>query len=372
MVRELADRATGAVLGGGNLKNGANRASGWFNQGVSLFRQGVQQGLYGVSFSEFQTGGTLEAPSRPNAVTDEDRTAARGALAANAAAETEALGRLGDLDRGRYRNVADRMGDRPVSRRALQSLLLDGQLTGSRDLQGRNTLLHNLDRLATQPLARGIDRAALLGEVTAEVENTVRIAQGNRNSCVATTASILLARTNQSEYARLVGGLASPGGSVRMAGGETLSRPDGWNAANDGDRTTSARLMQSSLLYHGAMLGSYDPAADTHRYGPLSMGGGLTGGGSARLNTQLQGRPYSTHTSTSLDRGSEWNLVTRALASGKGPFPVGLQWGSGGAHEVLLERMKGDWAIFTNPSGHRQRLSVDEFRSHLRNAEIPD
>ena len=157
-----------------------------------------------------------------------------------------------------------------------------------------------------------------------------------------------------------------------MAGGETVSRPAGWDAANDGNRTTSARLLQASLLNQGALLGTYDPARDTHTYGPLSMGGGLTGGGSARVNSQLQGKPYSTHTSTSIDRGSEWNLVTSALEAGKGPFPVGLQWGSGGAHEVLLEQIQGDWAIFTNPSGHRQRLSVDEFRSHLRNSEIPD
>ncbi|MBM3268433.1 MAG: hypothetical protein FJZ01_12350 [Candidatus Sericytochromatia bacterium] len=349
---------------------GGQKAAQAVNSGVGYFRQGVQQALYGVSYREFETGGTLEAPSPANAPSPDDVRVSRLALEAGAGAEQAALGKLAAADRDRYGHVAAPLAGRPVARQALQGLLTEGTLTGSRDLAGGQSLLQHLDALATRPLARGIDRQDLLAEVVAEIGNPTCIKQGNRNSCVATTASIALARHNPAEYARLVAGLAAPGGSVRMAGGNALTRPDGWDFADDGGRTTSARLLQSALLAEGAKVGSYDPRTDTFSAGPVPLGAGLTGGGSARINSQLQGRPFETFTSKSFSRG--WDRVTEALAAGKGPFPVGLQWGSGGAHEVLLEKIEGDWAIFVNPSGHRQRLGVAEFRSHLRNAEIPE
>ncbi len=359
-------------MGGNPTMNaiGGQKAAQWAGAGAGYFRQGVQQALYGVSYREFKTGGTLEGPSRPNAPSADDIKVSRLALDEGAGAEQTALAKLAPADRERYGAVAAPLADRPVSRQALARLLTDGKLIGSKDLAGGNTLLSNLSTLASAPLAKGIDRRDLLAEVTAELGNPVCISQGNRNSCVATTASIFLARRNPAEYTRLVTGLAAPAGEVQMAGGNTLSRPEGWNFAEDGGRTTSGRLLQSALLAQGARVGTYDPRTDTFSAGPVPLGNGLTGGGSARINTQLQGRPFETYTSKSLSRG--WDRVTDALTAGKGPFPVGLQWGSGGAHEVLLEKIEGDWAIFTNPSGHRQRLSVDEFKSHLRNAEIPE
>ncbi|MBM3274196.1 MAG: hypothetical protein FJZ00_03520 [Candidatus Sericytochromatia bacterium] len=282
-------------------------------------------------------------------------------------------------DRKRYQALAEAVGDRPVSRHALHRLLLAGQPTREVDLDRRKgpfepgrRLIDHLDRLRDAPLAPGIDRTAILAEAIAEIDDTVRIAQRGKNSCVATTATILLARQKPAEFVRIVAGLASPAGVVRMAGGKDLRRSEGWNTQDDGGRTTTSRLLQSALLNFGAALPTtYDPISDSHRFGPISTGNGLTGGGSARINSQLQGRPFEAHLFTTIDRSFEWHRVTTALAAGKGPFPVGLQWGSGGSHEVLLEGIRDSWVIFTNPSGHRQHLSVDEFRSHLRSAEIP-
>jgi hypothetical protein len=367
----------GGISRGGESK--LQRAAGLAGQGFGLFRYGVQKTLYNVSFDEFKTGGTLEAPSRPNAPSDEDLSKAREALAKGAAAEIDAMRKLSPDDRKRYQALAEAIGDRPVSRHALHRLLLGGKLTREVDLDrgkglfepGRR-LMDHLDRLRGAPLAEGIDRTALLAETIAEIDDTVRISQREKNSCVPTTATILLARQKPAEFVRLVAGLAAPAGAVRMAGGKDLRRSEGWNTQNDGGRTTTSRLLQSALLNFGAALPTtYDPVSDTHRLGPISTGNGLTGGGSARINSQLQGRPFDAHLFTSIDRSFEWHRVTTALEAGKGPFPVGLQWGSGGSHEVLLETIQDNWVIFTNPSGHRQRLSVDEFRSHLRSAEIP-
>ncbi|MDB5098178.1 MAG: hypothetical protein JWM80_2599 [Cyanobacteria bacterium RYN_339] len=106
----------------------------------------------------------------------------------------------------------------------------------------------SLDALRTQPLADGLDRQQLVAQVIQELADPSRIDQKSMNTCGATTAQILLARTHPEEYARLVAGLASPEGRVQLQDGSWLARDASWSFAGDGDRSLSSRLLQPAFM----------------------------------------------------------------------------------------------------------------------------
>ena len=86
-----------------------------------------------------------------------------------------------------YQALSASLAVNPGAQASLQELAITGKL-GTKDLKGGQTLMQNLQAIATQPLAEGVDRSKLLNEVVDELADPVCIQQEARNTCGATTA----------------------------------------------------------------------------------------------------------------------------------------------------------------------------------------
>lgn len=336
-----------------------DQASSWVQQ-----QWGIQ--VMGATHDAFRTLTDVDDPSDVNDPSGRDVEAASAAFAAGRGAEARAIAALPDAGRARYEAVAKLCEGSTLARRGLQRLLLDGQLPGPQDLRGEATLLDQLHGLATQPLAPGIDRGALVSEVVAEIENPIRINQHGKGTCGATTAQILLIRQNAGEYVRLVRGLASPAGKAQMVGGKTLSRHHDWAADNDNGRSNPSRMFQSAVMELGQLLpfSSYDNTADKTEIGGVGLFEGLMPGGVEKALDQLTGKNYEAAAAWRWNRGEVYEEMKRKLAAGQGPIPVSLTWFNGG-HFVQVDKVEGGKVTFTNPHGKVQTLDEGEFRQHL-------
>lgn len=344
-------------------------------QGFEWFRQKVQRLVLGVSFEDFKTRKVVADPGDVNRPDWHEIEKAKKEIESRAAEEKSAVDKLSPEQKKQYEALAKLTEGRPLSRWALQNLLFGGKLTGDKALRGEKTLLEELDRLATQSLGDGIKREDIVSDLVAEIENPVRINQQGKGTCVAATAQILLARKHPAEYARIVADLARPVGEAKTAKGGTLKRNNDWADSSDAGRSVPSRLIQPALMDMGQMLPQpildYDNTKDKTVLGPIPLAGGLTGGGSATINTELQNRDYDSHMFFHWNRSSKWNKVKEALEQGKGPIPCGLIWGSGGGHQLQIDKVENGTVHYTNPWGQLETMDEAEFKAHIVNAEIP-
>ncbi|HEY9766131.1 MAG TPA: hypothetical protein V6C82_07185, partial [Chroococcales cyanobacterium] len=100
-------------------------------------------------------------------------------LHANLLAEKSEMANLTLAQRADYQAISSIAAKTPAARLALQLLLHEGKLTNSRALGGEN-LLENLSDIRTQPLAPGIDRAQLMGQLIREIAYPSTISQEDR------------------------------------------------------------------------------------------------------------------------------------------------------------------------------------------------
>ncbi len=322
--------------------------------------------VLGATHGDFKSLVGVDDPSDVNDPSSQDVDAAKEAFAKHRAAEVKAVAALPEAERARYEAVAKHCEGSTLARRGLQRLLLDGQLPGAKDLRGEATLLDQLHGLATQPLAPGIDRGAMVAEVVAEVENPVRINQHGKGTCGATTAQILLIRQNPTEYVRLVRGLSSPDGAAQMFGGKTIRRHHDWAADNDNGRSNPSRMFQSAVMEFGQILpfSHYDNTDDKTVIGGVGLFGGLMPGGLAKALDQLTGKDYESTAAWRWNRGAVYDDMKKMLAAGQGPIPISLTW-NGGGHFVQVDKVENGKVTFTNPHGRVQSMDESEFRNVL-------
>jgi hypothetical protein len=310
---------------------------------------------------------TERDPSDVNHPRDGELANARTELKRNAEAERTALAKLNPDDRRRYEALSAQVMNRPMSQRALQTMLLERRLPG--------TLLAQFETMLSQPVAGGIDRAQLLGETLCEVEDPVRIAQHGKGTCGAGTAQILLARQNPAEYVRLVNGLASPKGEITMRGGAKLTRKVDWADDNDGGRSLSSRLVQPAFMEYAGFLSSitdYDNSEDKHKIGSIPLFSGLLGWGEANLLDQLTGKNYENLTPFRWNRESHWTALKLALKESKGPVPVAMTWGDqGSGHFIQVDKVENGRVYFTNPWGEQGSSEESEFKRHITQMMLP-
>jgi hypothetical protein len=330
---------------------------------------GIRWLILGPSVKEFTSRRVVDDPDTRWASTTEQREA-RARLTAQAAAEEAALSKIGQRAAG-YRAVAGALSNDPIAREALQRMLLDGRLTGAQDKLGRGDVLTHLARIQAGPLAPGLEAAELLGHLIEEAENPTKLAQEARGTCVATTATIVLARQHPAEYVRLVADMAGPSGTAVTAGGATLRRAPDWNEQDDGNRTPSMRLLQPALMELGNGIFRYDNVKDRHAVGPWALlPGGLHTGGADRVLEALTGDTWrSLPLINRLTRSWAFEKVRAATEAGTS-VPVGVMW-EGGGHKILVDAIKGDTVHYTNPWGQRETMSVAEFRQNLMDANMP-
>lgn len=234
------------------------------------------------------------------------------------------------------------------------------------------TTLDNLHKLATVPAHAGFERSGvsqreLLSSTIEEVARPGAINQHSKGTCTVTSISYALSSRNPAEYARLVQGLASPTGEVRMRNGEVLTRNDTGIAPDSAtNRSPSERLLQSSLMEYGnGQFYSYDNVRDSHSsVGSLPLQGALrianrigvyegrSSGGAGLSDDEIQrvqGAVFGT--SPTVSRGPDARTALDGLrGAAPGTATLALPWNKSG-HAVTFERIEGDRIYFRNPWG---------------------
>ncbi|MEW6284557.1 MAG: hypothetical protein AB1758_38440, partial [Candidatus Eremiobacterota bacterium] len=276
-------------------------------------------------------------------------------------------------------------------RECLGDLLRDGKLS-QKDREGK-TLLENLDRLTLQNLGSQLEeqRWVLVGETLIHVARPEKmIFQGDRGTCAATTLQYLLARKNPAEYVRVVSGLASPAGQVRLQkeGLRLRTVPDSQEKDTSG-RGPACKLVQAALMdlarfldtggHEGVYSNSRDKFQATEAGRHVDFGTGLSSQAAARLHEALLGdtlvdssdyMPLLADRDGAADRvevGSKaaWayperivEFLEKKTADGHA-FYTALKWPMSrqemenpGGHAVAVVAVKDGRVHFRNPWGH--------------------
>ena len=265
------------------------------------------------------------------------------------------------VEMGRIANLLDAEG-----KRALQRLERSGRLDGSLRRPDQSTLLAQLSLLTRTPLATGLDRHRLMNDLIRQLADPGLIHQGNRGTCTVTTLEYRLALVDPAEYARLIVGLASPEGKVRMASGKQLERVEDSLTMDDSGRSDVSRLFEAALMDMGNGIADYRNRPDRHGLGKWTpFPTGLMSFQVARTATALTGRrheavevvpiigrlPLVDWGVSSLMRKLMHTLETQ------GPAPTMLDWRGEGdkthaEHMVLVLRIEGDRVVYRNPWGN--------------------
>lgn len=333
-------------------------------------------------------------------------------LEANAPLEASAIEKLPAEHQQQFKRLAEATDFDPGARLALQMLLLGGKTTPA--------LLDALAKLAAQPVAKGLDSGSLVADLIQEIHLPGTIAQYNRGTCTVTTVQTLLAREKPEEYARIVAGLASPEGKVKLADGTTIAREPGTELPDDTPRTASARLWQAAMMELGNGRDDYDNAKDVNiTPDGQKRDAGLAAEQTARVLQAVTGQTtdtkdlsYYTLTQQMIEQSSPEEIdrlnamtpdayeahmrervsqlrpklaeeaVLSQLESGRS-LVVGLDWGERdamgrihGGHELLATRVSRDeggqtWIHLSNPWGQQEKLPKDEFFKRINEFHVP-
>ncbi|MEB3204489.1 MAG: hypothetical protein VKP57_07300 [Candidatus Sericytochromatia bacterium] len=298
----------------------------------------------------------------------------------NAAAESRALEALSPADRADYQRLARGVGHDAAARLALQVLLLSDRLPGQPAQRGGPDTLEGLDRLMNSaPLARGIDRKALVGQLVREMAAPAAINQKGKNTCTVTSLQIFMADRRPAEYVRIVAGLASPEGKVVLADGSTVVREPG-TAEDDGSkRSISSRLWQPAMMER-ANDRDYDNAADN--FDGDDDRRGLNVGDIGNVFKAVTGDRVLSRAMNAVPWiGKErlWEKwIGDSLTRGDAVL-VGLNWTSVDArsgeertsgHKVLVTGFDDDVVHFTNPWGQEEVMIRRDFTQRLKNINV--
>ncbi|MBL8953272.1 MAG: hypothetical protein JNK82_21010 [Myxococcaceae bacterium] len=256
----------------------------------------------------------------------------------------------------------------PKGLESLAKLSGDSKLLNDRDANGKS-LLDNLALLSNQQLnpaivkandahaANPVTRQRLVDSVlTATANPAGSIKQGSFDTCVPTSMEFELARSNPSEYARLVGGLSSESGKVTTKGGATLElQTDYLDQVNKGDdRLASSVLFQNAAMEHANGADNYVEDLDQHFQAgetDFSKAGrrGLKRDEQAVLGKALFGREY---TSVGVDVNNASQVLTELKKYPSNP-PVVLSFKQDGKlnHACTLQKIENGRVYFRNPVG---------------------
>jgi len=188
-------------------------------------------------------------------------------------------------------------------KRAVESL----HLLASRDMHERKDarerpLYESLMSVADAPMIAGFEdapgRTILLGELIRNVVHPGRITQGLKGTCAATCVEIYVAERDPAEYARLIAGLVSPGGRVKMRNGDDLERDEDVLEPDEHEfrRSPVSRIFQVSCMEYAYPDLDYRNAEDGQFEGVENTGTGLSLGAFGRLLEGITGQHWETLT----------------------------------------------------------------------------
>jgi hypothetical protein len=245
-------------------------------------------------------------------------------------------------------------------------LLKAGKLTRPDSLGG--TLLDNLHTLRTQSYPAPLQAGEVLRETLGQLADPHQIHQGNRGTCTVTCMEFLMARQDPAEYARLIAGLTSPEGQVRMRNGEMLARDEG-PLGNDGStRSAISRIFQSAAMeYANGPNVDYVTRTQGENWviGPAGSRvlrrdhGGLVDREWSLAASALL--PYAGHTRTipvgpdrmpTAEGQAAGMTEIGAILDGGNPVLVSLNFvpGGRGSHMMVVDRLEDGYVYVRNPS----------------------
>lgn len=297
-------------------------------------------------------------------------------LEKNAPLEQAALSKLDGTQKAAHERIKTQTEKDPAARLALQVLLVEGKLTTGPAADDGKTLLQSLDRLASDPIHANIPRGELVCDLLQEIALPSIINQHNKATCTVTTLQILIAQENPAEFARLVAGLASPGGSAKLANGDAILREPGTESPDGTRRSISGRLWQAALMEYGnGDKTNYDNTKDLHIETNRS---GLGQTGVQRvLSGLIDAKPKlldtSVHAMSKRDAFKDEMIgMIRNSANAGNPVPVAIEWGKPdaqgkihGVHEVLVTRIAADEVYFNNPWGTEDKMALAELKKRI-------
>jgi hypothetical protein len=237
------------------------------------------------------------------------------------------------------------------------ALLSLGPTLFSKDSQGTR-LLDSVAQLATGPMQPELvkERPQLLASALAEVMNPDLMLQKDHNTCAATTAAQLLARSNPAELMRLVAGLASPSGTAKLANNDTLTRAVGTQRPDGSPRSPTQRLVQAALMDYANGAAAYDNERDVSlAQGKAHMG--LSHDEMAKLMTGLTGKRYeadSVHQKTGIGLfyKSAGDIFERLQKQQPAHDTMAvMRWDARG-HVITVDRIADGRVYFRNPQGN--------------------
>lgn len=323
-------------------------------------------------------------------------------LGRNQGLEEAALGKLSKEQQAQYQDIAKHTEQDPQARLALQVMLVEGKLTGGPKATGGHDLLETLHAVASKPMVKPLDPDTVLSDLIQEVALPSAIAQGPNGTCTATSVQIKLARENPAEYARLVGGLASPEGKVTLANGDEVQRDPGSEKASpraqkyrmpsgeivtrptQDSRTDASRLFQSAFMQYGVGAGNdYDPVKDTMQdprfQGPTLTGKALAGISNASVETLLA-PTFAGMVDDDAKSLETADAVVKRIADETqrgNSVTVGLAWGEAdkdgkihGNHVIDVTRVENGRAYYDNPWGKEESMSLEELTKRVKYAQI--
>lgn len=266
-----------------------------------------------------------------------------------------------DLARSRY--YADVEMTNPNFMKALG----DGKLT-QKDGFGKTTMDY-LTLISKQKMADGLKNERILDNTIGNIADPTFIQQNNKGTCTATTLEYMHAKDQPADYARVVAGLTSEKGNALLQTGNIMERDSSGLQKDDSGRSHVDRIYQSSMMEYANGSLDYDNKTDQHT-GQFTAPDGqvkqLTSPRSGMnaiefnramndtLGTHAEARFFDPRNTQAAEKD-----ITSSLNRGES-VPVGILWdkmkdNSYSGHELLVEKMKGDYVYLRNPWGDMER-----------------
>ncbi len=181
---------------------------------------------------------------------------------------------------------------------ALQHLADRGLLTQT-DFSGHSLydyLLEIADQSMVKTFEEAPGRTILLGELIRNIANPGRITQGLKGTCAATCVEIYVAERDPVEYARILTGLLTPEGRVKLRNGDELKRDEEVLSPDEHEfrRSPVSRIFQVACMEYAYPELDYHNAEDGHFNGTDNTGTGLSLKAFERLLASISGETWKT------------------------------------------------------------------------------